>query len=160
MDQYDVKKLIGIEVLKEAYEIAVLNKNKFIKHDCELINKPIQDVEIEDVDVVISNPPFFTQKETHPDVKIDMRQLGRIEINLTLEELIKHANRILKSNGRFYFVHRPSRTQEILCTLSKYSFCAKHIAFAYDKNKECKSVLIEAIKEGHCNCQILPPIEI
>lgn len=160
VDQFEVKKLYGVEVLKEAYDIARLNADTFFQHEHEIIHAPIQEVNVESVDVIISNPPFFTQKETHPNVKMDMRQLGRIEINLTLEELIKHANRLLKSNGRFYFVHRPTRMQEILTTLNQYSFGAKRVAFAYDKDHECKSILIEAIKERRCNCQILPPIEI
>ena len=96
VDQFEVKKLYGVEVLKEAYDIARLNADTFFQHEHEIIHAPIQEVNVESVDVIISNPPFFTQKETHPNVKMDMRQLGRIEINLTLDELIKHANRLLK----------------------------------------------------------------
>lgn len=159
-DQMEVKQLIGVEVLKESFEVAKWNAKNFI-HDTILINQPIQEVDIEPVDCIISNPPFFTQNETHPNTKMNIRQLGRVEINLSLEDLIYHASRLLKSNGRFYFVHRPARIHEIMNVLSKYQFKAKTIGFAYDsRDRECKSLLVEAIKEGQCNCQILPPIEI
>lgn len=157
-DQYDVKELIGVEVLKESSEIAKLNAETFFKHPTKIINQPIQNVQIDPVEVIISNPPFFTQEETHPDMKMNMRQMGRVELNLSLEELIQHANRLLKSNGRFYFVHRPNRIQEIITLLNQHNFAIKSMAIVYDKKSmDAKSLLIEAIKEAHCRCQILPP---
>ena len=156
VDQFEVKKLYGVEVLKEAYDIARLNADTFFQHEHEIIHAPIQEVNVESVDVIISNPPFFTQKETHPNVKMDMRQLGRIEINLTLDELIKHANRLLKSNGRFYFVHRPNRFNDICKVLYKYHFQIQSMQVAYDQNV-AKSLLIEARKESGCDCKILQP---
>lgn len=160
-DQYDVSKLIGVEVLKESSKIAKLNAETFFKHQTEIINKPVQEIHLDQVDVIVSNPPYFTQSETHPNTKIDLRQYGRIEINLTLDELVSNVSRLLKSNGRFYMVHRPSRIHEILDTLSKYNLCAKTIGLAYDsRTMDCKSLLIEAIKESNCKCEILPPIMI
>lgn len=160
-DQYNVKKLIGVEVLEESFKIAQKNVDEFFNHETLLINKPIQEVNLDLVDVIVSNPPYFTESETHPNIKMDMRQLGRVEVNLSLEELIQNANRLLKSNGRFYFVHRCSRIHEIFDMLSKYKFKVKSVAIAYDsRTNESKSLLIEAIKEGQCKCQILPAIMI
>lgn len=157
-DQYEVKELIGVEILEEASKIAQLNADTFFKHKTTILNNPIQNIDIDPVEVIISNPPYFTQSETHPDIKMDMRQMGRVELNLSLEELIQNANRLLKSNGRFYFVHRTTRIQEIMTFLKQYNFALKSMAIAYDKNTmNAKSLLIEAIKEGHCRCQILPP---
>ena len=90
---------------------------------------------------------------------MDLRQLGRIEINLTLQQLISCVSRLLKSNGRFYFVHRPNRLNEIAKNLYQHHMQIKTLQFAYDQNV-VKSVLIEAIKESNCDCKVLQPIII
>lgn len=160
-DRYPVKKLIGVEVLEEACEIAKMNVDAFIKHPCEIINAPIQKVEIDPVEVIISNPPYFTQKETNPNIQMDFRQMGRVEINLTLDELIEHVARLLKSNGRFYMVHRPGRIQDIINACTKYNMGVKSIQIVYDhRDNEAKSLLIEAIKERKCQCKLLSPLYI
>ncbi len=160
-DTYPVKELIGIEVLTDSFQIAKKNAECFFKHPYTLINERVQDVQIEPVDVIVCNPPYFTQKATNPNTHMDMRQLGRIEENLTLHELIYHANRLLKSNGRFYFVHRPNRMNEIYKELQLHHFQIKSIQLAYTKNNPfAKSILIEAIKEGQCDCSFLEPIYI
>ena len=71
-DQFDVKELIGVEVLEKSSQIAKLNAECFISHPCQIINLPIQEVEHDLVDVIVSNPPFFTEKETHPNTVMDM----------------------------------------------------------------------------------------
>ena len=158
-DQFDVKELIGVEVLQDSSEIAKYNASCFIKHPCTIIHAPIQSVEVNLVDVIISNPPFFTEKETHPNTIMDMRQLGRVEVHCDLDDLCKHANRLLKSHGRFYFVHRPDRIHEIAMALAKYNFSMKTLQFAYDpRNDAVKSVLIEAVKEANGRCQVLPMV--
>ena len=158
-DRYDVKKLIGVEILEESSQIAKLNAESFIQHPYEIFNSPIQDVKTDLVDVIISNPPFFTEKETHPDTIMNMRQLGRVEIHCDLDDLCKHASRLLKSHGRFYFVHRPDRIHEIAIALDRYNLSIKTMQFAYDpRNDAVKSVLIEAIKDTKGRCQVLPMV--
>lgn len=84
---------------------------------------------------------------------MNMRQLGRIEENLTLPDLCFHANRLLKSRGRFYFVHRPSRLNELFYYLNQNHFSVRSFQIAYDHRDSLpKSVLIEAINESHCDC--------
>ncbi len=152
-DQEPVKKLIGVEILKESSEVAKLNAKEFFQHPYQIINQAIQDVEIAPVDVIVCNPPFFKKDETNPNVKITMRQLGRIEENLSLEDLCFHANRLLKSKGRFYFVHRLNRLNDIFSNLHQNNFSVRSFQIAYDHRDQLpKSVLIEAIKESHCDC--------
>ncbi len=152
-DQYPVKELIGVEVLKEASEIAQMNAEQFFTHPYQIIHQAIQEVDIAEVDVIVCNPPFFKKAETNPNVQMNMRQLGRIEENLTLPDLCFHANRLLKSRGRFYFVHRPNRLNELFYYLNQNHFSVRGFQLAYDHRDSLpKSVLIEAIKESHCDC--------
>ena len=160
-DLTDVKELIGVEIQDKAVEVAQINLEKYAHHPFSLYNCPVQELEIEPVDVIISNPPYFRENATNPEIKMNMRQLGRIEVNLTLEELICHAHRLLKSNGRFYFVHRPNRLNEIIQTLHQYHFSVARIQFVYAKEKQiAKSVLIEAYHERECDAKVCEPIYI
>ena len=157
-DQYPIQSMIGVEVLEEAAQLAQWNADTFFSHPTTILNQRIQDVQLDPVDVILSNPPYFQDEATNPQVKMNRRQMGRIEKNLTLAELIENANRLLKSNGRFYFVHRCNRLNEIVQCLFAHHFCIKHIQIAYTKEKQiAKTVCIEAIKEGHCDCEVLPP---
>ena len=150
--------MIGVEVLKEAEQLAQWNADTFFSHPTMILNQRIQDVQLDPVDVILSNPPYFQDEATNPNVKMNRRQMGRIEKNLTLVELIENANRLLKSNGRFYFVHRCNRLNEIVQCLLTHYFCIKHLQIAYTKDKHiAKTVCIEAIKEGHCDCVVMPP---
>ena len=158
-DQFDVAALIGVEILEESSKIAQLNADSFMKHSCQIIHAPIQEVEHDLVDVIVSNPPFFTQNETHPNTVMNMRQLGRVEVYCDLDDLCMHASRLLKSMGRFYFVHRPDRIHEIFLALAQYNFSVKTLQFAYDaRNDAVKTVLIEAVKDSKCRCKVLPMV--
>ncbi|WP_296240163.1 methyltransferase [uncultured Faecalicoccus sp.] len=157
-DRQEVKELVGVEILQEPCEVARKNASSF-KHPVRIVHSSILDFKDEPFDVIISNPPYFPIQSTHEQTKMDLRQLGRIEINLTLQQLISCVSRLLKSNGRFYFVHRPNRLNEIAKNLYQHHMQIKTLQFAYDQNV-VKSVLIEAIKESNCDCKVLQPIII
>ncbi len=158
MDRFDVKKLIGVEILEEPLKIAQMNAKAFLQHDYELIHANIKDVNIPQVDLIISNPPYFKSSETNANIKMTLRQYGRVEENLTLHDLVENTYRLLKDKGRFCMVHRPDRLNEIYKELLDHHFSIKTMQIAYDKNSEQeKSICIEAIKNSNCKCKILPP---
>lgn len=160
-DQFNVKELIGVEVMKESVDVALLNQKKFIKHSSKIIYSPIQEYNDDLFDVIVSNPPYFKLSANQPIEHMDSRQLSRMEENLTLEELIQNASRLIKSYGRFYMVHRPNRLNEIMKCLFEYHFNVRNIQFAYDsRNNVVKSVLVEAIKDSNCDMVVNPPIYI
>lgn len=159
-NKQDVKELVGVEIVEEACAVAQKNVDTFFKHPALIVNCPIQSYEGHPFDVVVSNPPYFREKETNPNIQMNLRQYGRVEKNLKLDELIFHAARLLKSNGRFYLVHRPNRFNDIMMECFKNNFRIKTIQIAYDSNNNAKTLLIEAIKEGTCDSRILSPIYI
>lgn len=155
-DQFAIKELVGVEIFEEACQVAQYNVEQFFKHPAKIVCSRIQDFQDEPFDVIVSNPPYFKVDATHPDISMDARQYGRVEVHLNLQELIEHAARLLKSNGRFYLVHRPNRLNDICKLLYQYHFQIQTLQVAYDQNI-AKSLLIEARKESGCDCKILQP---
>lgn len=161
LDCFNVKELVGVEVMKESVDVARINQKHFIRHTSKIIHSPIQDYKDDLFDVIISNPPYFKLSANHTIEHMDARQLSRMEENLTLEELIQNVARLIKSYGRFYMVHRPNRLNEIINLLHQYNFNIRHIQFAYDsRNNVVKSVLVEAIKDSNCDMAVDAPIYI
>ena len=99
-------------------------------------------------DVVTSNPPYMINEHgiTNPDAP---KQIARHEILCTLEDVVKAAAYLLKSNGKFFMVHRPFRLPEVFENLRKYRLEPKRMRLVYTQiDKEPNMVLVEAVKYG------------
>lgn len=96
-DQFNVKELVGVEILEQTSKVAQKNADMFIKHPVKIVNQPIQKYEDDLFDVIVSNPPYFKMDANQLPEQLNFRHLGRMEENLTLEQLVFHANRLLKS---------------------------------------------------------------
>lgn len=59
LDQFDVKELVGVEILEETSKVAQKNADMFISHPVKIVNSPIQEYEGSLFDVIVSNPPYF-----------------------------------------------------------------------------------------------------
>lgn len=156
-DRFQPSRMTGIELL---HEPAVLAKENMARCQSpwEILEAPVQSVRDRKADVVISNPPFFSLKATHANTPMTLRQQGRAEFHLDLQDLCQAASRFLDTGGRFYMVHRPDRLQEILVTLQENRMAARRIQLVYDRRDDlCKSVLVEARKDGKPHLQVMPP---
>ena len=99
-------------------------------------------------DVVTSNPPYMINEHgiTNPEAP---KQIARHEILCTLEDVVKAAAYLLKSNGKFFMVHRPFRLPEVFENLRKYRLEPKRMRLVYPQiDKEPNMVLVEAVKYG------------
>lgn len=101
-------------------------------------------------DVVTCNPPYIKAAEEikKDEFTVNAKQIARHEILCNLEDVVKCASNLLKSNGRFYLIHKPFRLNEIFIILSKYNLEPKkmRLIYPYSSSKEPTMVLIEAIK--------------
>lgn len=151
--QYTKGKLIGVDIQKEACELAISNlKNNQIE-EFEIINLDISNVEIEPVDVIVCNPPYFkVGNDSNVNIN-EYKKIARHECYLTLDVLCKKANELLKDKGRFYLVHRSDRLVDLCVELRKNNLEIKNIQFIRDCEKEdAHGVLIEAVKDGKAHC--------
>ncbi len=111
-------------------------------------------------DVVTSNPPYMINEHgiTNPEAP---KQIARHEILCTLEDVVKAAAYLLKSNGRFFMVHRPFRLPEIFENLRKYKLEPKRMRLVYPQiDKEPNMVLVEAVKYGKPRLTVEKPLVV
>ena len=109
-------------------------------------------------DVVTSNPPYMT-KEHGLVNDADAKTIARHEVLCSLEDLISQTAKLLKPNGRCYFVHRPFRLVEILSMMSAYQVEPKRIQFVYPYvDKEPNMVLIEGLRGGKSRVTVEKPL--
>ncbi len=111
-------------------------------------------------DVVTVNPPYMTagHGETNPD---DAKRIARHEILCTLEDVVREAAAVLKTNGRLYMVHKPFRLAEIFATMQKYKLEPKELRVVYPYvDKEPNMVLIAATKGGKSGITVDKPLII
>ncbi len=154
--------ITGVEIQKDVAKMAQESvKTNNLEKQITIINDDIKKntFEAESFDIITCNPPYFEVKDQSKFNKNDYKTIARHEINLTLDELLKIARKILKNNGIIGIVHRPERLLDILITMRKYNIEPKKIRFVYPKkDKEANILLIEGKKNGNKGLKILPPL--
>lgn len=149
-------KLIGIEIQKEACQLANYNLSS-CDIPYEIIEGDVTYLKMPQVHCVICNPPYFpTPVDGHRNENESLC-IARHETYLNFDTLCEKASQALQQKGRFYIVHRSERIGELITTLYKHRFCISQLQFVYDEQHEnATAVLIEAIKDGKRKTQVLP----
>lgn len=109
-------------------------------------------------DVVTTNPPYMTNHHglVNPDLP---KAIARHELLCTLDDVVREASKVLRTGGRFYMVHRPTRLVEIINTLTKYKLEPKRMKMVHPySNKEPNMVLIEAVRGGKSMIKVEAPL--
>lgn len=157
-------KIIGVEIQKDVYELALKTvKMNDLEKQIKIINDDINNIytyfETESFDTVVCNPPYFKVATTPNLNTIEYKTIARHEIKLNLEQIINIAKKVLKNNGNIAMVHRPERLSDIITIMRKNNIEPKRIRFVYPKEtKEANILLIEGVKNGRPGLKILPPL--
>ncbi len=157
-------KIIGVEIQKESALLAQKSiKLNHLEKQITIINKDIKEyqkeIEINSVDIITCNPPFFKVTETSNLNKNDYKTLARHEITLNLDDICQISKKLLKTNGTLALVHRPERLPDIFEAMRKHNIEPKKIRLVYPKkNKEANIVLIEGRLNGKPGLKINPPL--
>ena len=105
---------------------------------------------------ILCNPPYekggFDNDEYH-------KAICRKEITITLAEIARAASFALKFGGRIAMLHRADRLAEVCYTLKQQQLEVKKIQFVSGKDiQKPYLVMVEAVKGGKPNCEILPTL--
>ena len=97
-------KIVGVEIQKEAYELAIESiKINDLEEQISIVNADINDIyknyEVGSFDLITCNPPFFKYQEDSNINKNDYKTFARHEIKLNLEQIMKISKYLLNNNG-------------------------------------------------------------
>lgn len=156
-------KVTGIEVHGTAAENAEKNvfKNQMgikIVHDDFL--DWAQRVELEQFDLIVSNPPYrkVNSGRTNPDPG---KAIARHELKLNLQSMLDKAQPILKKGGHITLTYPPIRLQETLGELESQELFPSRIRFIHgNQNAEAKIFLVDAIKEKKSDLIVDSPLYV
>lgn len=158
------KKIIGVEIQKEVYDMALESvKINNLENQIDIVNADINDyykeLDADSFDVITCNPPFFRYKNTSNINKSDYKTIARHEVKLNLSNVFNVAKNLLKNNGVIAIVHRPERLIDIITEMKNNNIEPKKIRFVYPKkNSEANILLIEGSKNGRPGIKVLPPL--
>ena len=159
------KKITGIEIQSDIADMAsrsvsynkldekidiinddISNALKYIKHSC--------------VDSVCVNPPYMKDMAAIKNLDLPLA-IARHELLTDLESVINIANKLLKENGRFFMIHRPSRLSEIFAALKKNRIEPKRMRFVHPyMESKANLVLIEGVKGSGVWLDVEPPLAV
>ncbi len=156
-------KIIGVEIQKEIYDLALESVKINNIDSIEILNKDakelINNYETDTFDLITCNPPYF--KNSNESIKNDnkVKSIARHELSINIEDVIKISKKLLKNGGSLCIVHRTERLIEIIELMKKNNIEPKRIQFVYPKlTKESNLVLIDGRKNGKSGLKLLPPL--
>ncbi len=158
-------RLYGIELQQELANIAKDNVSaNHMQHRITILQKNMRTLTAKStggpVDLVISNPPYRKSGSgrINPD---SQKALARHEIHVTLEDVVRTAQRLLKTAGRFVVVYPAERLSDILTQMCGAGIEPKWVCMIHSGGKKsAKLMVIEGVKGGRSGIQIAPPLII
>ena len=155
-------KIIGVEIQKESYLLAVESViyNK-LQNQIELINDDIRNIDFANnyFDVIVCNPPYY--KENMVKSNNLSKKIARSDDSTFLRDLFVISKKILKNNGNIAIVIDSKRLVEVINLMRDNHIEPKKMQFVYPKeNKDSNIVLIEGTKNGKEGIKVLEPIII
>ncbi|WP_342276499.1 tRNA1(Val) (adenine(37)-N6)-methyltransferase [Spiroplasma endosymbiont of Nebria brevicollis] len=156
-------KIIGIEIQKPAVDLAIENVElNNLSNRISIVHDDIKnycDKNLEKVDLIICNPPFFPLLEKSKTKLQPLKVAARHEVHINLEQIIASAAKLLKDKGKLVMVHAAQRINELLLLLQKYQITPKILQIVYPKVNQAANVfLIEAGFLANPGMIVLPPL--
>lgn len=157
------KSIIGIELQAQAVELAeksikrngLCDRVSMIQGDLCLISSLLHENCCE---VVTCNPPYVKAgcALQNPDNAL---ALARHELACTLSDVVRATAHVLCPKGRAYFVHRPDRLADLLCTLRNFDIEPKTLRMVHSfVDRAPVLVLVEGVLNGGAQLRIMPPL--
>ena len=131
----DCRHLIGLEIQPDSAEMAMRSvKLNGIEDRVRILQGDIKEADAlfapASFGIVTCNPPYMIgghglQNPESP------KAIARHEVLCDFDDVARAAERLLKSGGHFYLVHRPFRLAEIMTTLRDHGLEPKRMRLVY-----------------------------
>ncbi|MHB8810378.1 MAG: tRNA1(Val) (adenine(37)-N6)-methyltransferase [Desulfobulbaceae bacterium] len=156
-------RVTGLEVQGELARLAEENSRRnSLEARVQVIHGSLRDigglVTPEAFDLVVSNPPFRKPGSGRLS-PTDQRARARHEIDASLGEVVRAAAFAVKNRGRVVFVYPAARFMTLSAALRDARLEPKRLqpVYGWPGSPEASLVLVEAIKNGGEELQLLPP---
>lgn len=152
--------ITGIEIQKDIYDLAIKSiKYNGLDDKIKMLNMNVKEsvsvLESNFFDIITCNPPFFKFSETSLINESPEKAIARHELTITFSEIIEIVSKLLKDNGKFYFVHRPERLEEFITLCNEKRLTVKEISFIYSKEDEyAKMILVKCVKNANIGMKV------
>lgn len=161
----DVRQISAVEYFGYLCE---LMKRSAHQNGCEdrlnIVNADIKEIDKyfpkSTFDVLTVNPPY--EKDGHGIAcDNDIKNAARRETLCDIADVVKAARHLLKTGGRMYMIHRPSRICDIFCALRQNGFEPRTMQLVQSRQGSRPNlVLISAIKGAPPYLKIEPNMVI
>lgn len=123
----------------------------------EVVNKKLQNVHKiignSCYDVVLCNPPYKKSGTTKLVNEKESIAIARHEIEVTLEEIVLEASKLLKYGGDFYIVNKEERLTDMMVLFRQYNIEPKELKIL-TSNKGANVVMLKGRKGGKSGIKI------
>lgn len=115
----------------------------------------------ESFDVVVCNPPY-RKRATGRISQGNQAACARHEVNAGVEDFVRAAAFCVKNRGRVVFVYPARRFSKLLFVMQQHRLMPKRLlpVHSYPGQAEAKLVLIESMKNGGEQNELLAPLYI
>lgn len=160
--------IIGVEIQTEIADLATRSvAYNHLEKQITIYNEDLKQIYkilgSSKFDIVTCNPPFFKYKKDSNINESTYQTIARHEMMVTLDDIVKTSNILLKDKGTLAMVHRVDRMIEVIETFKKYHFQIKRLCFVYPKksSEHALAMLVEAKKMGSSDgLKILKPLYV
>lgn len=159
------KSIVGVEILKESYDLAVENAElNGISDSVSFVNADLKNwrdyFAFGSFDVVTCNPPYMKVGAGFKNSG-DLKTAARHEVFAVLDDIIEAASGLLKFGGHFYMVHRADRLCDAVCSMRAKGLEPKRLCFVHASPDHVASlILIEGIKGAHPSLKLEVPLYV
>lgn len=122
------KMLYGVDIHEDALKTAEKNL-KACADNYKLIHSRIQDLELDPVDVIICNPPFFEMNNVTDD---EYLKEAMFEESLPINDLFVAIRHFMKNNGTAYIIYHADRFPELYEMCLKYKLKIMKMRYVHD----------------------------
>jgi len=155
--KYNPKKIYGIEIDKDLYNLAVksVQYNK-LEEKIEIINCDILDTHKQNKEraqVIVCNPPYF--KTARAEFKNENSNKANARHDIDLNNLCASVAKNLDFGKRFYIIFPSDRLTELIEVLLKHNLQPKILQLVQAKDKPPHLVLIESVLGGKSGVKII-----
>lgn len=157
--------MTGLEILPEAVDIARENlEANGLAERATLRCGDIRELRglfaSGEFDLVVSNPPYFSEGSGKLSPKPERAQ-ARGEKSCSLNELCTAAAYLCRTGGAFFMVYRAERCAEAICALNAKGLEPKRLRFvSHSAGREPMLVLIESRRGAKPGLHVMPELHL